>query len=149
MKLRWRFTYALAAIAAAAAVTVGVTPGSASAALSDCPTARFCIFENSSGVGHYAYFQVQAENLADPDFLNGYMNDKTSAVWNRTSQPWCIFEHEGFSGRWWMIGANTYKILQVTNNGFYWNDQVSSVRYAFWTRPAGAAYYHWACWPAA
>jgi hypothetical protein len=125
------------AIAAAAAATA-VAPTAANAALSDCPAGRFCIFENSSGTGHWAYFQIQAENLADPGFLNGYLNDRTSAVYNRRGEAWCLYQDAYFTGPSIVIDAvTTYKSLGGTN----WDNRVSSLRKMEWVSGRGGGQY--------
>ena len=59
----------------------------AQAALSECSSGRFCIFQYSNGTGLYAKFTEGTDNLGSSKVFGGRMNDKASYVWNRTSTP--------------------------------------------------------------
>jgi hypothetical protein len=135
VKLRSKLTGAILAAVAASTMTVAVAPGTANAALSDCPDNRFCIFENSSGTGHWAYFQYGAKDLSRSDTVGGIMNDKTSAVYNRTGDYWCVYENASYGDPFVMIAPYSYKSLAQTIGGVYWDNRVSSLQKAFWNVP--------------
>ena len=118
----------------------------AQAALSDCNSGRFCIFQYSNGTGLYAKFTEGTDNLGSSKVFGGRMNDKASYVWNRTSTPWCVYQHKDEGGHSMMVGSGRKGNLLVKDprDGFTWDNRVSSVRPALHIVPPrnpGAAYY--------
>lgn len=107
-----------------------------------CDSGEFCIYEHSNGTGYYASFDRGTDNLNDPKVFGRKLNDKTSAVWNRDVDPWCIYENAttnpdpghivmirpGFKG-------SISRLVARDDRRFHWNDKVSRVRKARYVAP--------------
>ncbi|MFI6501283.1 peptidase inhibitor family I36 protein [Nonomuraea typhae] len=114
----------------------------------NAPRAGFCIFENGDGSGLRAAFAEGTDDLGDPKVFGGRMNDKTSAIWNRSDKPWCVYEHKNIGGHRWMISRGFQDDISTyrSRDGFSWENVTSSVRPAMYVRPPrnpNAAY--WTC----
>jgi hypothetical protein len=116
--------------AAALSVATGVTVAApAQAALSDCSDYRMCVFEDWDGGGRYIEFQDGTSDLSQ--VFGGVMNDNTSYVWNRTREPWCVYQHKDEGGLSLMVQAGdkgTLRNMYDTDENYHWNNKVSSVR---------------------
>ncbi len=147
MKIRSRCG-AVVVAASLAAGTFAIGIPTARADWDDCEKGSFCVFEHTNGSGRFIGFDEGTDDLGDREVFGGRMNDKTSAVWNRDVDPWCIFEHEDRGGHYVMVRPG-YKgrINHLrSRDGFRWNDKVSSVRKArLITPPRNPGAAHWSC----
>ena len=118
----------------------------AQAALSDCNSGRFCIFQYSNGTGLYAKFTEGTDNLGSSKVFGGRMNDKASYVLESDLDS-LVRLSEQERGRPLDDGRLRTQgnlLVQDPRDGFTWDNRVSSVRPALHIVPPrnpGAAYY--------
>ncbi len=69
----------------------------ASAAYSDCPVNRYCVWTGPNGTGAMATFASGDADLSDSVGPTG-MNDNIESYRNRTGDNWCLYNGTGFNG---------------------------------------------------
>lgn len=107
--------------------------------------AALCIYQNYDGTGLYVGMRGGYENLSKE--FKGRMNDQASYVWSRGADaPYCLYEHAGFKGHTLMVNPGVKRsLLVVGQDGFRWNDKVSSVRKALYLKPPRYPFGRWTC----
>ena len=128
-------------ILVAAAIALGGIGGSfvaapAEAAAADCPSGMFCLWIDSNYSG--ARYQVSWQTIQD-GYQNGitipdWMDQKASALYNRTGRDVYVFHGWGCeTGSWYRLIPNGQKL---TAPGSAINDRIGSVQ--LWNAfPAG------------
>jgi hypothetical protein len=66
--------------------------GPAAAHYSQCPDNEFCIWDDSSYEGRFAYSSEPQPNVGD------YMNDRMTSYWNRTDNWVTVYSNDKFQG---------------------------------------------------
>lgn len=120
-------TLVLAVIAMIAPAAAQAQPSGAvePLAFADCPAGYFCVWEHADGTGHWARFQTGSPDLTAP--IGGFVfNDEISAVWNRTSRIWCLYENINYGGSVLRIAAGWGP--GPIGPRYDFNDKVSSLR---------------------
>ncbi|WP_018348984.1 peptidase inhibitor family I36 protein [Longispora albida] len=130
-----RIKAALATLAVTATGLAGAlaVQSPAAATYDQCPDRNFCIFYNADSSGYQGWFTEGTDDLGVA--LGGKLQDQTSAVWNRSTKPWCLYEHAkqngtGVPGHALMVWPGWKGSIAGVraSDGFAWNDQVSSLR---------------------
>ncbi|MEV0219109.1 peptidase inhibitor family I36 protein [Streptomyces sp. NPDC050704] len=96
----------------------GLMTGTAQAAIGDCPSNRFCLWQHSDYSGRGVPFTGRANAPAG-------FNDAASSVYNNTNTTWCIFSDANYGGSHRTIGPGG-RSRDLANQGF--NDVTSSAR---------------------
>lgn len=125
----------LALITAVATLTALVKP--ADAASGDCASGYFCFWLHSSysGARHNVASggtRYNLHNWACGSCPNGIWNDRASSWYNRTSRYYCIYWDSGYRGSRILLSPG--KAISFNST---WNDQMSSVRPAYWSGGSG------------
>lgn len=101
-----------------------------------CPDGAFCLFEHSDGTGKFVWFTRGGhKKLQD---IGGGFNDMASAVWNRSPNIWCIYEHNGRGGAstpyypWRPPAYYRGQIDNLSDEGGWWNERASSALLGYW-----------------
>lgn len=81
---------------AAPAASMGEQGDVSTAAWSDCPASRLCIWTGLGGTGGIGIFRTGDGDLSDSSGPRG-LNNATESGWNRTSQRWCFYDGGGYS----------------------------------------------------
>lgn len=88
----------------AGCLSIGIMANPASAAMSDCISGRFCIFENndfnagaSNNIVHWSSGDGDYTNNSWPNTTDSIDNE-TSSIYNRTLVSVRLYQHVGYSG---------------------------------------------------
>ena len=136
---------AVAALVGASLTAAVPLAAPAAASTSQCPSYRFCIWQFPDATGLFAYFSEGTSNLGVA--FDGQLNDKTSYIWNRDDEPWCVYQHKDEGGHSMMVpNGKRGSIANIIDprDGFTWDNRISSLRPALHIVPPrnpGAAYY--------
>jgi hypothetical protein len=96
----------------------GLMTGTAQAAIGDCPSNRFCLWQHSDYSGRGVPFTGGANAPAG-------FNDAASSVYNNTNRKWCLYLDANFTGERIVVGAGA-RSRDLSNQEF--NDRTSSAR---------------------
>jgi hypothetical protein len=122
------------AVVAVAAPLALIIQGPAQAAISDCPSGRFCGWDTTTFSGSWAYFATGSADLRNP--IGGVVFDnRFSSLYNNDNAVWCVYKGYSYTGSFVEIAPGTGGSLTSSHGpgAGAFNDQISSLR----VRPAG------------
>lgn len=102
--------------------------GPAAAHYSQCPDKEFCIWDDSSYEGRFAYSSGPQPNVGD------YMNDRMTSYWNRTDNWISLYWNDNFDTCMYSVPPGKADPV------LHWieNDQLTSFRPGKFCRPLPA-----------